>query len=75
MVTGLLLLGCASANAEICAVYDMYMPQAVSARRTVMESAARENIPVAGAHLPYPAVGRVVSDAKSRNFSYLPGLK
>jgi glyoxylase-like metal-dependent hydrolase (beta-lactamase superfamily II) len=63
------------ANPEICAVYDMDMPQAVSARRTVMESAARENIPVAGAHLPYPAVGRVVSDAKSRNFAFLPGLK
>jgi hypothetical protein len=37
--------------------------------------AARENIPVAGVHLPCPAVGRVVSDAKSRNFAYLPGLK
>ena len=47
------------AHPEICAIYDMYMPGAIQTRRAVFEKAAQENLRVAGAHLPFPAVGKV----------------
>jgi len=44
---------------EVCATYDMDMSEAVKTRREVFERAATEKLPVAGAHLPFPAVGMV----------------
>ena len=44
---------------DICATYDMDMPEAVKTRREVFEKAVTEKLPVAGAHLPFPAVGTV----------------
>ncbi len=44
---------------EICASFDMDKEQATTSRRRLMRMAAEENIPVAGAHFPAPAVGRV----------------
>ena len=44
---------------ELCATYDMDMEKAVETRRTIFAFAADGKIPVAGAHLPFPAIGRV----------------
>ena len=49
---------------EVCATYDMDMTEAVKTRREVFEKAATGNIPVAGAHLPFPAVGMVGKSEK-----------
>lgn len=52
-------------NPEISASYDMNMPEAVSSRTALMSRAAKEKIPVAGAHLPFPGIGRISSDSNS----------
>lgn len=57
---------------EACATYDMDMRKATSSRRNLMTIAVRENLPVAGAHLPFPSIGRV---GKAENgYTYHPGL-
>ncbi len=53
---------------EICATYDMNMEEAVETRRKVFAQAAEEKIPVAGAHLPFPAIGRVAKSGDGYTF-------
>lgn len=62
------------ANPDICATYDMDMPEAVKTRREVFAKAARERIPVAGAHLPFPAVGRVAGKESNGEYGFTPGF-
>lgn len=57
---------------EVCAKYDMNPTEAADTRKSVMSSAADRKIPVAGAHLPFPAIGRVLRDGKA--FVFAPGL-
>lgn len=57
---------------EVCARYDMNVAEAVDTRKIVMGLAADKKIPVAGAHLPFPAIGRVERDGKA--FKFIPGL-
>lgn len=57
---------------EVCARYDMNPAEAADTRKSVMGTAADREIPVAGAHLPFPAVGRVLRDGKA--FTFAPGL-
>lgn len=57
------------ANPAICATYDMDMEEAVRIRRETLKKAADERIPVAGAHLPFPAIGRVAKSVDSGEFS------
>lgn len=57
-------------NPAICASYDMDMPQAVKTRREIMKKAASERLMVAGAHLPFPATGRI--EALGNGFIYKP---
>jgi glyoxylase-like metal-dependent hydrolase (beta-lactamase superfamily II) len=59
---------------RICAQYDMDAPQAVAARLAFMELAVHKKIPVAGAHLPPPGVGRVLAGKDKGSFVYKPGL-
>ncbi|MCC8193514.1 MAG: MBL fold metallo-hydrolase [Deltaproteobacteria bacterium] len=61
-------------NPGICAVYDMDMEEAVNTRREVMATAAAEKIPVAGAHLPFPALGRVAKAENEGQYLFTPGL-
>lgn len=58
-------------NPDICASYDMDMPQAVKSRRALMKLAAAERMIVAGAHLPFPGTGRI--EAMGNGFIYKPG--
>ncbi len=62
------------ADPDICAKYDMDMPQAVKTRREIFDRAAGEKIPVAGAHLPFPAIGRVTKNESGGEFTFTPGL-
>ncbi len=57
-------------NPGICAAYDMDMPQAVKSRTAIMKQAAAERLIVAGAHLPFPATGRI--EAAGNGFIYKP---
>ncbi len=61
------------ANPRISATYDMDTWQAVATRTGLMKSAAEENLPVAGVHLPFPGIGRV-SQVSPGSFAYTPGL-
>jgi hypothetical protein len=57
---------------EVCAKYDMSVAEAMDTRKTVMGLAADKKIPVAGAHLPFPAIERVQRNGKS--FKFVPSL-
>ncbi|MDL2328775.1 MBL fold metallo-hydrolase [Desulfosarcina sp. OttesenSCG-928-A07] len=46
---------------DINSVYDMN-PAAAATRMRLLEQAVRENLPIAGAHLPFPAIFWVKSD-------------
>ena len=48
---------------EACARFDMDPPEAVKARRRVLDKAAEENIPVAGMHFPNSGLGFVKKNA------------
>lgn len=61
------------ANPDICAIYDMAMPEAAATRRKVFAMAEKDAIPVAGAHLPYPAVGQVTK-TDTDGYVFTPGL-
>lgn len=48
---------------DLNASYDMDPARAAATRALFLDRAATENLPVAGAHLPFPAVGRVEKSA------------
>jgi glyoxylase-like metal-dependent hydrolase (beta-lactamase superfamily II) len=54
--------------------YDMDPAKAGEMRKKYLEMAVREGIPLAGMHLPAPAVGRV-KNAQSAGFAFEPGLE
>lgn len=56
---------------DINARYDMNPEMAAAARLRYMEMAVADNLIIAGAHLPFPGVGRVVKTADGV-FSYVP---
>ena len=46
---------------EVAVVYDSNAEQAIETRKKVLEYILRHNIPVAGMHLPFPAIGTIKS--------------
>ncbi len=54
-----------------CAAYDRDKEQAVASRKRLLTLAAENNLPVAGAHIPFPGVGFVKTDGK-RGFTFSP---
>ncbi|MDR1519036.1 MAG: MBL fold metallo-hydrolase [Planctomycetota bacterium] len=56
---------------DINASYDMIPTDAAAARRRLLERAAREGLPVAGIHLPFPGLGRV-GKTGGPGFTYQP---
>jgi glyoxylase-like metal-dependent hydrolase (beta-lactamase superfamily II) len=54
--------------------YDMDPVKAAEARKKYLEMAAKENIPLAGMHLPAPALGRV-KQAPGGGFAFEPDLE
>lgn len=59
---------------DICASYDMDKEKSVASRKRYLEMAAREKLPVAGAHLPAPGIGRVIKTGENA-FAYEAGIK
>ncbi len=57
-------------NPEICASFDMDKPKAIESRKHYMALAAREKMPVAGAHLPFPSIVMVSKDGEG--YAYEP---
>lgn len=47
------------ANPEIAIEFDVDPARAVETRKAVLAAAADEGLPVAGAHLPFPGIGKV----------------
>lgn len=59
---------------EIYATYDMDPEAACAVRRKIMDKAAGEKVPVAGAHLAFPCIG-MVEKGPEGGFVFQPGLK
>ena len=54
---------------EVAVTYDVDPKQAIQSRKEVLEYVTKNNIPVAGMHIPYPAVGNIRKDAEKYHFS------
>lgn len=52
-----------------CAVYDVDPPEAVLARKRILNLAEQKGIPVAGMHLPFPGWGKVARDGRAWKFT------
>lgn len=55
---------------DICATYDQNSSQAAETRRKVFDMASAPGKIVAGAHLPYPGIGRITR--KDEGYTYTP---
>ena len=58
---------------EIYPAYDYDPVTATATRETILEQVSRDNIPVAGMHIPFPGVGRV-QKAPAGGYNFTPGL-
>lgn len=58
---------------EIYPAYDYDPVTATTTRQTILEQVSRDNIPVAGMHIPFPGVGRIQKDPNG-GYSFTPGL-
>ncbi|MDR2146017.1 MAG: MBL fold metallo-hydrolase [Tannerella sp.] len=47
---------------EVAMTYDVDPDMAIKARKKVLEYVAKHKIPIAGMHVPYPAIGNVTSN-------------
>ncbi len=56
-----------------CASYDRDPTRAVTSRRTLLRMSVDQDIPVAGAHIPFPGTGRVTADSAD-GFIFTPVL-
>ncbi len=54
---------------EVSATYDMDPEKAARVRRRFLEQAVDSAQPVAGMHLPFPGIGRVIRDGKAYSFA------
>ena len=59
-------------NPEIYTVWDLDIAKAIASRQRLFQRAAAEQLPVAGAHLPFPGRGRLA--AVDAGFIFKPGL-
>ena len=60
------------ARTDIAVVMDMDQTKARSARKTIFDMVAAEGIPIAGAHLPFPGVGRLRKNGETFVFDPAP---
>lgn len=58
---------------EIYTAYDYDPVTATATRQTILEQVSRDNIPVAGMHIPFPGVGLVRKDPNG-GYNFTPGL-
>jgi len=58
---------------EIYPAYDYDPVAATAARKSVLEKVSTENILVAGAHIPYPGVGRIKAAPEGQGYTFAPG--
>jgi glyoxylase-like metal-dependent hydrolase (beta-lactamase superfamily II) len=58
---------------EIFPAYDYDPVAATAIRKAVLEKVSVENIPVAGAHIPYPDVGRIIAAPNGQGYAFTPG--
>jgi glyoxylase-like metal-dependent hydrolase (beta-lactamase superfamily II) len=60
------------AHPDICANFDKDKHQAIAARKKLLKLAADENLLIAGAHIPFPAFGKVTVNGDGFQFTPLP---
>lgn len=58
------------ARPEVAFGYDADQPAAVATRKALLADAARDRLWVAGAHLPFPGIGRVRTDGQG--YAWVP---
>jgi hypothetical protein len=58
------------ARPEIAIEFDVDSKQAVASRKKIFAAAAKDNLWVAGAHLPFPGIGHM--RAETRGYAWVP---
>lgn len=56
---------------EIAVTYDVIPEMAIKSRKEILEYVSKNNIPVAGMHIPYPGIGQVAKIATG-GYRFLP---
>lgn len=59
---------------DLNASYDMAPDQARASRERILKMAADEGLPIAGMHVAFPALGRVIKTGEN-SYEFQPGLK
>ena len=57
------------ARPEIGVRFDVNPAQAIATRRALLATCAREDTRIAGMHLPFPGVGRIVAEGSGYRFA------
>ncbi|MCL2511529.1 MAG: MBL fold metallo-hydrolase [Bacteroidales bacterium] len=57
---------------ELAVTYDVDPKQAVESRLKVLEYISKNNIPVAGMHIAYPAMGNVKENSEKGGYEFIP---
>ena len=57
---------------ELAVTYDIDPKQAVESRLKILEYVSKNNIPVAGMHIAYPAMGDVKKDSEKEGYEFIP---
>ena len=55
---------------QIAVTYDTNPQDAIKARKEILEYVAKNNLPVAGMHIPFPGIGDVQHDAASGGYNF-----
>lgn len=62
------------ANPDIAVTYDVNPTDAVNIRKKVLEYVAKNKIPIAGMHVPFPGIGEIKT-SKEKRYEFIPYVK
>lgn len=57
---------------QVAVTYDVDPQTAVASRKAVLKYVAENNIPIAGMHIAFPAMGTIVQDASRKGYTFNP---
>jgi glyoxylase-like metal-dependent hydrolase (beta-lactamase superfamily II) len=58
---------------DVAVIYDINPDQAVESRKKILEYAVENNLPIAGMHIAFPAVGEVIrAENRAGSYTFMP---
>ncbi len=57
---------------QVAVTYDVDPEQATNSRKKILEHVSKNNIPIAGMHISFPGMGKIVKEANNKGYSFIP---